>query len=82
MIERSQYRENNIVYENGGFGDLGLPLGSKPEFMEGRDEPLSFLEYMLIGTVSQSLFCDFVDCGCDIFCGENILATVQRWKAF
>lgn len=50
MIERSQYRENNIVYENGGFGELGLPLGSKPEFLEGRDEPLSFLEYMLIGT--------------------------------
>jgi hypothetical protein len=47
LIERAQFRRNEIVYKKGGFGDLGCPLGSK----EG-DEVLSFLEYMLMGTVS------------------------------
>jgi len=51
IIERAQFRRNSIVYENGGFGDLGIPLGSNAEFFESRKEPLSFLEYMLMGTV-------------------------------
>jgi chorismate mutase len=50
IIERAQYRRNSIVYENGGFGDLGIPLGSNAEFFDSRKEPLSFLEYMLMGT--------------------------------
>jgi chorismate mutase len=48
LIERAQFRENSIVYEKGGFGNLGCPLGSNPS---ASDEPLSFLEYMLMGTV-------------------------------
>ena len=48
LIERAQFRENSIVYEKGGFGHLGCPLGSKPST---NDEPVSFLEYMLMGTV-------------------------------
>ena len=47
FIERSQYRQNGVVYEKGGFPELGTPLGTKET-----DEELSFLEYMLIGTVS------------------------------
>lgn len=50
IIERAQYRHNSIVYENGGFGDLGIPLGSNPTYFENRQGPLSFLEFMLIGT--------------------------------
>lgn len=48
LIERAQFRNNDIVYQKGGFGDLGCPLGSK----EVEGEELSFLEYMLMGTVS------------------------------
>jgi chorismate mutase len=48
LIERAQFRCNDIVYQKGGFGDLGCPLGSK----EVAGEELSFLEYMLMGTVS------------------------------
>ncbi len=50
-IERSQYRRNHIVYTSGGFGDLGVPLGAKAALQDG-EEPLSFLEYVFIGTVS------------------------------
>lgn len=50
LIERAQFRRNDIVYQKGGFGDLGCPLGSK----DG-DGELSFLEYMLMGTVSSVL---------------------------
>lgn len=48
LIERAQFHENGIVYERGGFGSLGTPLGSLPP-NEDSDE-LSFLEYMLLGT--------------------------------
>jgi chorismate mutase len=47
LIERAQFRQNAVVYQKGGFGDLGCPLGSKEVA-----EQLSFLEYMLMGTVS------------------------------
>jgi chorismate mutase len=47
LIERAQFRRNSIAYKKGGFGDLGIPIGSTP--IEG-DEKLSFLEYMLVGT--------------------------------
>lgn len=48
LIERAQFRNNDIIYEKGGFGDLECPLGSK----EVAGEELSILEYMLLGTVS------------------------------
>ncbi|GKY91191.1 hypothetical protein MPSEU_000091800 [Mayamaea pseudoterrestris] len=48
LIERAQFRRNAIVYEKGGFGDLGVPLGSLP----GADgeEALSFMDFFMIGT--------------------------------
>ena len=51
IIERAQYRQNNKVYEEGGFPTLGLPVGVDPncECLQGGRQ-LSFLEYMLIGT--------------------------------
>jgi hypothetical protein len=48
LIERSQFRHNEICYKRGGFGDLGLPMGSTPV---NDDTELSFLEYFLVGTV-------------------------------
>lgn len=48
LIERAQFRHNGVVYQRGGFGDLGLPMGSTP--VED-DTELSFLEYFLVGTV-------------------------------
>jgi len=48
LIERSQFRRNAIAYEKGGFGDLGVPIGSTP--VDDCDDKLSFLEYMLVGT--------------------------------
>lgn len=49
MIERSQFRLNPSIYVKGAFGDLGVPLGSTPPATQ--EQPLSFLEYMLVGTV-------------------------------
>ena len=54
IIERAQFRQNNVVYEKGGFGDLGIPLGSDADYFAKRKAPLSFLEYMLMGTVSRN----------------------------
>lgn len=54
LIERAQYRHNAIVYEHGGFGNLGTPSWSTP--LEHEEEgALSFLEYMLVGT--EALHC-------------------------
>ena len=58
LIERAQFRQNDIVYRKGGFGDLGIPAGSydpKDDNSNIEDEPLTFLEYMLIGT--EALHC-------------------------
>lgn len=52
LIERAQYRVNSIVYEKGGFGNLGVPTGSTP--VDDREQ-LSFLEFMLVGT--EALHC-------------------------
>jgi len=50
LIERAQFRCNNIIYQRDRW-DLGIPLGSTP--LKGEtSEPLSFLEYMIVGTVS------------------------------
>lgn len=51
LIERAQFRVNEIVYWKGGFGSLGTPAGSTPV----EHEELSFLEYMLVGT--EALHC-------------------------
>jgi hypothetical protein len=63
LIERSQFRHNPIVYQRGGFGNLGLPLGSTPV---DDDTELSFLEYMLVGTVctleTKMKQCDSMQC--------------------
>jgi len=49
LIERAQFRQNLIVYEAGGFGNLGVPSESTvPEKQENK--LLSFLEFMLVGT--------------------------------
>lgn len=66
LIERAQFRRNDIVYQSGGFGDLGLPLGSFVQSVPihkslSEDKhypqvPLSFLEYMLMGTVCSMFF--------------------------
>jgi len=48
LIERSQFRHNDVCYKRGGFGNLGLPMGSTPV---NNDAELSFLEYFLVGTV-------------------------------
>lgn len=55
LIERAQYRHNPIVYEKGGFGNLGTPAGSTPVETGAEEEELSFLEYMLVGT--EALHC-------------------------
>ena len=53
IIERAQYRHNSIVYEKGGFPGLALANIGKEEKQQ---DPISFLEYMIIGTVSFSFF--------------------------
>jgi chorismate mutase len=52
LIERAQFRQNEIVYRKGGFGALGIPPGSRDP-LNGQE--LSFLEYMLVGT--ETLHC-------------------------
>jgi hypothetical protein len=77
LIERAQFRRNDIVYQSGGFGDLGLPLGSSVQSVPTHNKdishdkhypqvPLSFLEYMLIGTVRFDVFVFIYICySCD-----------------
>ena len=55
IIERAQFRCNDIVYTPGGFENLGNPLGVDPgcEFLQDKKKPntdLSLLEFLLIGT--------------------------------
>jgi len=49
IIERAQFRQNSIVYEAGGFGDLGVPTNSAV-LEEHEGKLLSFLDFMMIGT--------------------------------
>ena len=59
LIERAQYRQNEIVYKVGGIPGLGVPPGSSSSSsssisttgVNGQDEELSFLDFMFIGTV-------------------------------
>lgn len=53
LIERAQFRSNDIVYESNGFGNLGIPDGVviADDTTRFELERLSFLEYMLLSTV-------------------------------
>ena len=48
LIERAQFRQNDIVYKAGGVPGLGVPPGSGNE---EEKEKLSFLDFMFVGTV-------------------------------
>lgn len=52
IIERAQYRQNSIVYQQGGFPDLVSPPNTSGVSGGAEEGPISFMEYMLIGTVS------------------------------
>ena len=63
LIERAQFRHNDIVYKVGGVPGLGVPPGSSGssnmQNTDGGDEQqeeLSFLDFMFIGTVSNLSF--------------------------
>lgn len=49
IIERAQFRRNSIVYEEDGFGDLGVPSESTVS-EQNKEKLLSFMEFMLVGT--------------------------------
>ena len=49
LIERAQFRQNDIVYKVGGVPGLGVPPGSVVS--EDEEGELSFLDFMLTGTV-------------------------------
>ena len=72
LIERAQFRHNDIVYKVGGVPGLGTPPGSSGSTSnsnnnlpnsaddEKEDQPLeelSFLDFMFIGTVRYFIFC-------------------------
>ena len=49
LIERSQFRQNDICYVPGGVPGLGVPPGSNIE--NESEEDFSFLDFMFTGTV-------------------------------
>ena len=49
LIERSQFRQNDICYVPGGVPGLGVPPGSNIE--NESEEDFSFLDFMFSGTV-------------------------------
>ena len=49
LIERAQFRQNDLVYKVGGVPGLGVPPGSN--MSEDGEEELSFLDFMFTGTV-------------------------------
>ena len=50
LIERSQFRQNDICYVPGGVPGLGVPPGSNVDENES-EEDFSFLDFMFTGTV-------------------------------
>jgi len=70
LIERAQYRQNEIVYKVGGIPGLGVPPGSSSSSsssisttgVNGQDEELSFLDFMFIGTVRRIVIFLFTLC--------------------
>jgi len=50
LIERSQFRQNDICYVPGGVPGLGVPPGSNVDENES-EEDFSFLDFMFSGTV-------------------------------
>ena len=50
LIERSQFRQNDICYVPGGVPGLGVPPGSNVDEDES-EEDFSFLDFMFTGTV-------------------------------
>ena len=52
LIERAQFRQNDIVYQVDGIPGLGVPPGSSAGATGQEEEELSFLDFMFIGTVS------------------------------
>ena len=57
IIERAQFRQNDIVYQKDGLGQFDVPIGSiEPDStLDHGDTRLSFMEYMLVGT--EALHC-------------------------
>lgn len=57
IIERAQFRQNDIVYQKDGLGKFDSPIGSvAPDTSSDDDDArLSFMEYMLVGT--EALHC-------------------------
>ena len=53
LIERAQFRRNDIVYKVGGVPGLGVPPGSSAGAHGQEEDELSFLDFMFIGTVSR-----------------------------
>jgi len=60
LIERSQFRQNDICYVPGGVPGLGVPPGSNVDENES-EEDFSFLDFMFTGTVC---YCAYVLCVC------------------
>ena len=58
LIERSQFRQNDICYVPGGVPGLGVPPGSNVDENES-EEDFSFLDFMFTGTVCAFFYaCD------------------------
>ena len=85
LIERAQFRHNDIVYKVGGVPGLGVPPGSSgSNNMQNKDggeeqqEELSFLDFMFIGTVSNLSFSH----GCNLilqyeyYCSTHYMSSV------
>ena len=82
LIERAQYRQNEIVYKVGGIPGLGVPPGSSSSSsssisttgVNGQDEELSFLDFMFIGTVRRIVIFLFTL----YMCHEMYLTTISN----
>ena len=51
LIERAQFRQNDICYKVGGVPGLGVPPGSSTAGDKEEEEEFSFLDFMFAGTV-------------------------------